>query len=364
MLNHSKYFSLLMLLVGMMGCSSPAIPTIDTPASTPPTGAITPSSASPSPISTHTLAPSWTPLPSKTLPPALTVEPPASTVIDPTDTTPSPSPTLLLGWRVYENNYLGYTIQYPVGANIHTVGFNSLPDNVEIPPDFTMDSYFTYLEEILPGNLCVMISTSGGLLAITPPLGFVEPCPGLGVGNQYRIEDTSQVFTIGNEKYPVVGKRLILSATNTFKSDIFIIRLKNRFMVTLVTGPSEGMDEAAYLRQQDELLSALSSLSWVREPDLTIPGWSCAGAFTRLLPGLFARVSAENASPNRVRSGPDITDKVIAQIYPGTPFQLVAGPVCSSGLVFWQISHPSISGEIGWTAEGDGKAYYLEPYNP
>lgn len=44
--------------------------------------------------------------------------------------------------------------------------------------------------------------------------------------------------------------------------------------------------------------------------------------------------------------------------------EILEGPICADGLVFWKIESESIPGGIGWTAEGDGKEYYLEPYRP
>lgn len=44
--------------------------------------------------------------------------------------------------------------------------------------------------------------------------------------------------------------------------------------------------------------------------------------------------------------------------------EILEGPICADGLVFWKIESESIPGGIGWTAEGDGKEYYLEPYQP
>jgi len=31
-------------------------------------------------------------------------------------------------------------------------------------------------------------------------------------------------------------------------------------------------------------------------------------------------------------------------------------------LIFWKVESKSIPGGVGWTAEGDGKDYYLNPY--
>lgn len=88
---------------------------------------------------------------------------------------------------------------------------------------------------------------------------------------------------------------------------------------------------------------------------------TCAGAFTRLKPDIWAIVTSGDL-PNRVRTLPGTTADVITTIYPGTIVKIVEGPVCKDGLIFWKIENDSIPGGIGWTAEGDGNNYWLEPY--
>ena len=89
----------------------------------------------------------------------------------------------------------------------------------------------------------------------------------------------------------------------------------------------------------------------------------CTSGWSRLGINHYGRVTGKAGDlPNRVRSGPGKADKVIAQIYPQTVVRVVEGPVCADGLVFWKIESAAIDAGSGWTAEGDGKEYYLEPY--
>jgi len=95
----------------------------------------------------------------------------------------------------------------------------------------------------------------------------------------------------------------------------------------------------------------------------TVP--DCTSGWTRLVVGGQGRVlGSPGDPPNRVRSEPVKAENTIAQLQPGTIFQVVAGPVCADGLVFWQVASDSIPGNTGWTAEGDGTEYWLEPYVP
>jgi len=94
-----------------------------------------------------------------------------------------------------------------------------------------------------------------------------------------------------------------------------------------------------------------------RQPSSTcFPGWS------RLTVGKNARVTSANSIPNRVRSEPKVADNIIAQLDPGTVVKVLEGPVCEAGLVFWKVQSALIPGGVGWTAEGGGSEYWLEPY--
>ncbi len=91
----------------------------------------------------------------------------------------------------------------------------------------------------------------------------------------------------------------------------------------------------------------------------------CASAWSQLHLGIYAVVAGgPNDPPNRVRNAPDTGSDILDQIYPGDIVLVTGGPVCSEGLVFWQVESGSIPGGVGWTAEGDGTDYYLVPYRP
>jgi hypothetical protein len=88
----------------------------------------------------------------------------------------------------------------------------------------------------------------------------------------------------------------------------------------------------------------------------------CAPGWTRLQAGGYAKVSP--GDPNRVRSEPRKRDNLIGALNPGTVVKVLEGPICADGLVFWKVENAVIPGGAGWTAEGDGKEYWLEPYKP
>jgi WD40 repeat protein len=118
--------------------------------------------------------------------------------------------------------------------------------------------------------------------------------------------------------------------------------------------------------------SGLTNLTNSPGDDLT-PDWTltegggqppaCAAGWTRLSVGKYAIVT-QGDLPNRVRSEPKVGDNIIKLLYPGAIVKILAGPVCADDLVFWKVENADIPGSMGWTAEGDGKEYWLEPYTP
>jgi sugar lactone lactonase YvrE len=94
----------------------------------------------------------------------------------------------------------------------------------------------------------------------------------------------------------------------------------------------------------------------------TVPTPACGVGWTRLKVGDRAVVTP--GDQNRVRSVPQKGDNGIGSLPVGSVMTILEGPVCADGLIFWKVSNASIPGGSGWTAEGDGKEYWLEPYNP
>lgn len=87
------------------------------------------------------------------------------------------------------------------------------------------------------------------------------------------------------------------------------------------------------------------------------PNTAC-GLTPRLTPGGPGRVLA--GLPNIVRSAPSEGGTVVGRI-PGTGvFSVLEGPVCGpDSRYWWRVNYQGI---IGWTPEGEGSTYWLEPY--
>ncbi|MBK8026106.1 MAG: hypothetical protein IPK19_33150 [Chloroflexi bacterium] len=84
----------------------------------------------------------------------------------------------------------------------------------------------------------------------------------------------------------------------------------------------------------------------------------CPGSpLPRLSPGDIGRVLP--GDPNRLRAAPE-SGRVLDNIPGGATFTVLAGPQCgpANGLAWWQVE---FNGQVGWTAEGQGSTYWLEP---
>lgn len=84
---------------------------------------------------------------------------------------------------------------------------------------------------------------------------------------------------------------------------------------------------------------------------------TCEGFMpSRLIIGELGRVMPGDA--NNVRDAANPGGSLLGQIPAGGTFTVLDGPVCEGGRAWWQVDY---SGLIGWTVEGSGSEYYLEP---
>jgi hypothetical protein len=69
----------------------------------------------------------------------------------------------------------------------------------------------------------------------------------------------------------------------------------------------------------------------------------------RVLPGL----------PNNLRAEPASTSPQLGQIPGGGVFTVLDGPRCGDqGILYWRVDY---NGVQGWTGEGQGSTYWVEP---
>lgn len=84
-------------------------------------------------------------------------------------------------------------------------------------------------------------------------------------------------------------------------------------------------------------------------PDVPLP---------RLTIGEMGRVSAQDPRPLNVRNAPGLSASRIYQLPIGSTFEVLDGPICRDGYLWWNIK--STEGE-GWAAEGVPGNYFVEP---
>jgi uncharacterized protein YraI len=61
---------------------------------------------------------------------------------------------------------------------------------------------------------------------------------------------------------------------------------------------------------------------------------------------------------NNVRSDPGLGNRRLGAIPGEGVFLVLDGPVCAEDTAWWQVDY---EGLVGWTAEGEGDMYWLEP---
>ncbi len=81
---------------------------------------------------------------------------------------------------------------------------------------------------------------------------------------------------------------------------------------------------------------------------------------TRLAADIEARVLA--GAPNNLRAEPSTGTALVGEIPAEATFRVISGPTCDAeGYVWWQVNYGELN---GWTAEGQGTTYYVEPLPP
>ncbi len=85
----------------------------------------------------------------------------------------------------------------------------------------------------------------------------------------------------------------------------------------------------------------------------------CGIGWSRIEIGPYTSVATDNLLANNAREAPGLFAKIIGGLPPGSLIKILDGPVCADGYIWWKVESPLISAKTVWTAEGDGKAYYL-----
>jgi hypothetical protein len=263
------------------------------------------------------------------------------------------------GWLVFKNDLLGYEFSYPPQATIGSSGPDGYsPD--EVPPDLKFD-YFDLLHNLYSDDLCVGLAYETGFITIIAPLnrgGRFVTCGVTGVGEVDLVRIT-ETIVIDGQTYTAGGHEAhARDAAATFLSEVLVLSLEDGTQIQYGGHwSSAGATNEADSPVKETLRRILASFHRTSfMPD-------CATGWSQLYPGIFAVVTGgPDDPPNRVRSAPDTGANVLDQISPGQIVVVLEGPACAGNLVFWKVQSDAIPGGVGWTAEGDGVAYYLSPY--
>ena len=106
---------------------------------------------------------------------------------------------------------------------------------------------------------------------------------------------------------------------------------------------------------RNDLLSAFVGDSFL--PAVLPP---CAGPASRLAAVAQARV-VPGGGPNNVRQNPGLSSTLVGQIPAGqTATVFGTAPVCADNMLWWYVGATG-GGVSGWTSEGQGSTYWLEP---
>ncbi|GEM_PF-4478101 len=86
----------------------------------------------------------------------------------------------------------------------------------------------------------------------------------------------------------------------------------------------------------------------------------CVGLMpTRMILHERGRVANNDPSPLNVREGAGTSFNRLGNIPVGGVFYVLEGAVCTQNYTWYRVDY---RGLVGWVAEGDDEAYYVEPY--
>ena len=200
-----------------------------------------------------------------------------------------------------------------------------------------MDYYTTLPQVFVTG------ADGSGLVEITTDPGEVGEAP------QWSPDGTKLIYVAGSEQASSQGVPVYmhdhLAMSNSDGSEKMVLPTQNFFVLAGLI-----IDAPFIVLPPDSELPDL-----LKEPIHL----NCASGWTQLK--VLGEAVVAPGAPNRVRSEPEKGDNVIAEIQTGTVIKVLNDPICTDGLVFWRVQGDSIPGGQGWTAEGDGNEYYLEP---
>ncbi len=80
---------------------------------------------------------------------------------------------------------------------------------------------------------------------------------------------------------------------------------------------------------------------------------------SRLIPGELAIVLPDDPSPLRLRAQPSLAANVIAELPANTRLEIIGGPTCAEGFLWYRIATRTRGDLSGWVAEGTANQYFI-----
>jgi hypothetical protein len=164
-------------------------------------------------------------------------------------------------------------------------------------------------------------------------------------------------LTVGATGYVLPGLPNVIRSEPRRGSDSVVIgRIPGSGMFIVLAGPVCGPEGRNWWQ-----VNYQGVIGWTAEGEAgtywTAPITCTSSPPPRLLPGMQAVVTP--GDPNRLRLGPGTNYDTVSQVPAGGVVTVLSGPQCGpEGWTYWRVQYGS---QIGWTAEGSGQTYWLEP---
>jgi len=165
-------------------------------------------------------------------------------------------------------------------------------------------------------------------------------------------------LTPGTTAFVLYGlPNVIRSAPGTGSGSLVLGRIPGGGFFNVLSGPQCGGDGRYWWQ-----VSYGGLVGWTAEgqgSEYWVSPFGCPNSPTpRLYPGIQGQVTP--GSPNTLRVSPSSSAAAVGQIPGGGVFAVLSGPQCGvEGWTYWRVNY---NGMVGWTAEGQGGTYWLQPY--
>jgi hypothetical protein len=190
-------------------------------------------------------------------------------------------------------------------------------------------------------------------------------------GRQYWLEPATTTQTCTLIPRLIVGQagrvlpglpNVLRSAAGTGGNSRIIGEIPGGAVFTTVEGPACASDGRLWWRVNYNGLVGWTgegegTTYWVEPYQITTP--QCPSTLpSRLTVGRNGAVTTYPNLPNIVRQNPGTNNARVGAIPAGGTFIVLSGPTCVQNMAWWQVQYGNL---IGWTPEGAGYQYWLEP---